>query len=216
MEIVKFENQDYIMNKYHMQDKPFNPFSRFIRNDEIFCDESGLSPQEIISGIIELDNRISEMPHPIRKAKAFEYVLKNTRLSCDSRDIFPAINMIDRPLNATIVAKWRKEVFSETIPEIEKERSFMEKNGIATIWPDFDHSVPNWDIVFELGFKGILENSEKARLENKNFTEEQNAFYDGIQITYSAIIVFLERLEMQAEKDKNITEVSTPLLFVSL
>ena len=203
MEIVKFENQDYIMNKYHMQDKPFNPFSRFIRNDEIFSDESGLSPQEIMSGIIELDNRISEMPHPIRKAKAFEYVLKNTRLSCDSRDIFPAINMIDRPLNATIVAKWRKEVFSKTIPEIEKERSFMEKNGIATIWPDFDHSVPNWDIVFELGFKGILENSEKARLENKNFTEEQNAFYDGIQITYSAIIVFLERLEMQAEKDKN-------------
>lgn len=204
MEYIKKVDYDYILNKYHIQDGNFNPYNRFIRNDIIFSVDTGLPAEKIKEEIKKQDAEIKEEMHPIRKARAFEYVLKNTRIACDTRDIFPVINIIDRPLNATIVSEWKNEVFGQMIPEIEKKRSFMERNGIATVWPDYDHSVPNWDVIFDLGFKGILENSEKLRAKKQNITDEQNAFYEGIKITYLAIIEFLGRLEAQALKDGNI------------
>nr|MBQ4318692.1 hypothetical protein [Clostridia bacterium] len=183
---------------------PKNALSnRFVRNDALFSKESGLPAEEIISGILKQDEALSSLSHPVRKAKAFEYILKNTRISCDSRDRFPSINMIDRPINATLIPKWNREVFGEIIPEVSKKRSFYESNGISTMWPDYDHSVPDWDRLFDLGFPGILDASEKARLSKENLTEEQTAFYDGIKITYDAIIMLLGRLEKQAENDSS-------------
>lgn len=199
MEYINNKDFNYIMNKYHDSSKPFNSFNRFIRRDEIFSDVTGMDGEKIKEEIICRDEKIKHMPHPVRKAKAFEYVLENTRISCDSRDIFPAINMIDRPLNSTIVNLWKKEVFGEIIPETEKKRAYLESAGIVTIWPDYDHSVPVWDRIFDLGFAGLLEESEKARSEKKLSTEE-TAFFDGIKITYAAIINFIGRLAELAEK----------------
>lgn len=176
---------------------------RFIRNDENFDHNTGMDPADILSGILRQDEDLQELPHPVRKARAFEYVLKNTRISCDKRDLFPSINMVDRPLNQTIVAAWRKEVFCEIIPDIEKKRARLENNGIVTIWPDYDHSVPVWDRIFDLGFAGILRESEEMRAKTESITKEQTAFFDGIQITYTAILHFIARLEVQAQKQSN-------------
>lgn len=203
MEYVKNTDYDYIMNKYHDQSKPFDSFRRFIRRDEIFDCSSGMDADEIVECINKQDAKTENLSHPVRKARAFEFVLKNTRISCNRCDIFPAINAIDRPLNKTIIDKWKKEVFSEIIPDVEKKRTFFTNNGSVTIWPDYDHGVPMWEKIFELGFKGLLDNSEKVRKEKTNLTEEQNAFYEGIKISYTAIIEFLERLQKQAKKDNN-------------
>lgn len=201
MEYIKNRDYEYIINKYHRQDQPFNPFVRFLRRDERFEQNSGLAPEEIFAGIREQDQSLTHLPHPIRKAKAFAYILENTRISCDPRDIFPSINMIDRPLNQTLIADWRREVFTEIIPEVEQKRAYFEKNGIATLWPDFDHSVPFWDRLFELGFSGILAESEATRATFDDLTEEQAAFFEGIRITYTAILAFIDRLSKQAECD---------------
>lgn len=203
MEYIHERDYTYIMNKYHDQGKPFNSFNRFIRNDGIFPENSGLAPEEITDGIQKQDAEISELPHPIRKAQAFAYVLENTRISCDKRDIFPAINMVDRPLQKTLIAQWRAEVFLQIIPEVEQKRVFMERNGIATCWPDYDHSTPYWDAVFAKGFSGILKASEEARHLHTDLSEEQQAFYDGVKITYEAILRFLARLERRAKQDGN-------------
>ncbi|MBQ8526712.1 MAG: hypothetical protein IJ460_08365 [Clostridia bacterium] len=210
MEYIKNTDYDYIMNKYHDQKEKSESFdsvhrgahifNRFIRHDEIFDESTGMLGDDIIDGIKKQDEQIKNLSHPVRKAKAFEYVLKNTRISCDKRDIFPGINMVDRPLNKTVVAEWKNEVFGTIIPDVEKKRAYMEDNGIATIWPDYDHSVPVWERVFALGFCGILEASEKMRAMRKNITENQEAFFDGIKITYTAILNFIERLHIQAEK----------------
>lgn len=203
MEYITAQDYHYIMNKYHRQDKPFDPHKRWIRQDDIFDEETGMQGDLLIAGILEQDQALVGLPRPVRKAKAFAFVLKNTRITCDKRDIFPAINAIDRPLNSSVVAAWRKEVFCEIIPEVETKRSHFEKSGIATIWPDYDHSVPVWDRIFALGFRGLLEESEKARNAYSNLTSEQTAFFDGVQITYTAILDFIKRLEQQAIKDEN-------------
>ena len=204
MEYIKKQDYDYIMNKYHDQAKPFNPHRRFIRRDEIFDETTGMDGDNIIAGILEQDARNKDLPHPVRKAMAFAYVLKNTRISCDKRDIFPAINMVDRPLNRTVIAAWKKEVFGRIIPEVEKKRAYMLDNGIATIRPDYDHSVPVWERILDLGFVGLLEESELARSQKADLAPEEAAFFEGIQITYTAILDLIHRLAAQAEKDSNV------------
>jgi len=201
MQYINQQSYEYIKNKYHDTKKPFDPHKRFIRHDEIFSSDSGMAPEDIIKGISENDALYAELPHPIRKAKALEYVLKNTRISCDERDIFPAINMIDRPISNTIVNAWKKEVFEETIPEIQTKRSQLERDGIVTIRPDYDHSVPVWDRLFSLGFIGILEESERIRKSKERNTEE-DVFFEGIKITYEAVLDFIDRLQAIATTQK--------------
>ena len=199
MEYIKDSDYAYIMNKYHDQSKPFNPHRRFIRNDTIFDCSTGMDGEAVIAGILEQDAQCKDLPHPVRKAKAFAYVLKNTRISCDKRDLFPAVNMIDRPLNRTLISAWRKEVFENIIPEVNQRCAWMLGTGAATLRPDYDHSVPVWERIFSLGFTGLLAESEKARAEKEDLTQEQIAFYDGIAITYTAILELIDRLQKQAE-----------------
>lgn len=198
MQYIRDCDYEYIRNKYHDASKPFDTFQRFIRRDEIFASETGMEGDAIIAGIVEEDAKITHLPHPVRKAKALAYVLANTRIACDRRDIFPAINMIDRPLNKTLIQAWRDEVFTQIIPEVGRRRDWLENDGIVTIWPDYDHSVPDWDRLFALGFPGILRESENARRANV-CTPEQDAFFEGVKITYEAILMILDRLAALAD-----------------
>ncbi len=186
MHYIKDSDYEYIINKYNKE--------RFARKDDVFSKKTGMDGDKIKEEILLRDKENAHLSHPVRKALAFDFILKNTRISCDSRDPFPAINMIDRPLNKTLVAEWSKEVFGGIVAEVEKKRRHLESSGITTIWPDYDHSVPVWERVFALGFSGLLEESEKARAE-RVLTEKENAFFEGIKITYTAIIDFVGRLE---------------------
>ena len=114
MEYIKKENRDYVLNKFHDTTKPFTGYERFrVRRDEIYSSDTGMDADSIKAGILRLDESIKDLPHSIRKAKAFEFVLKNTRISCDSRDRFPGLNMTDRPLHKALVNLWEKEVFDK-------------------------------------------------------------------------------------------------------
>jgi hypothetical protein len=193
MKYIAPQNYDYIISKY--------PQKRFARKDEAFSEGSGMSPEEIMTGIWENDKKYENLPHPVRKARALEYILMHTRISCDGRDIFPNINMIDRPLGKTLIGAWHKEVFEEIVPEINSRRRQLEKDGSVTIWSDYDHSVPVWERLFELGFAGILEESENMR-KGEELTDEEDAFFEGIKITYEAILSFIDRLYAVSETDK--------------
>jgi formate C-acetyltransferase len=194
MEYIKEQDLDYILNKFHDTHKPFTGFERFIiRRDEIFSKDTGMNPDSVVECVLRQDERLKDFPHPVRKAKAFELVLKNTRISCDARDRFPGLNMTDRPLHKTLVNAWRKEVFEEIIPEIGARRTQLEKDGIVTIWPDYDHSVPVWERVLSLGFAGLREECRLAHNAHP-WDEEGEAFFEGIEVTYTAIIDFIGRL----------------------
>ncbi len=214
MQYIGEKEYQYILNKYHDQSEPFDSFSRFMRNDALFSPETGLSPEAILERIKLQDMKDVDKPHPIRKANAFSFILENTRISCDNRDRFPGINMIDRPLNQTLIGTWKGEVFSEIVPEVEKKRAFLDEQGIVKIWPDFDHSVPVWDRIFTLGFTGLLQESEDKRREkayHKVLSEEEDAFYEGIRITYTAIVNFIGRLAALAEKTEGSARMAKAL-----
>ena len=205
MEYIKQEDYRYIMQKYADEPKSIVGRKRFVRQDRIFDESIGLDGDVIIQKIMEEDEKMSHLYHPIRKAKALEVVLKNTKISCDPRDIFPAINSLDRPLNKTIINKWKNEVFQEKISEIQKKMSDFTSSGLCTIWPDFDHSVPDFERLLTLGFSGIL--NEVIEKSNSNNDASKNDFYDVVKYSYRAFIYFLGRLESIA----SITEGSEKL-----
>ena len=64
MKYISNESYDYIMNKYHEQSKPFDPHKRFIRNDAIFSEKTGMSGDDILNGILENDKIYEALPHP--------------------------------------------------------------------------------------------------------------------------------------------------------
>ena len=198
MEYIKDRDYEYIKNKYHDTSKPYNSFARFVRHDEIFDESTGTEYTALKAEVMANDEKISHLSHHIRKATAFAHILKSTRISCDSRDRFPAINAVSRPLS-DMQGKWRKELFSEILPEIGAKRDALEKAGTVTIWPDFDHAVPLWDRIFALGFKGILDESEKARA-SKQWHEDEDAFFEGVKLCYEAIIILINRLADLADK----------------
>ena len=120
MQFIKAEDYDYIMKKYSDDPRPIPERSRFIRQDKIFNENTGLDGDLIISEIVDLDKRNEHLSHSVRKALALEFVLKNTRISCDPRDIFPAINALDRPLQKALISKWSEEIFGGVLADTRK------------------------------------------------------------------------------------------------
>ena len=62
MEYLLNEEYDYIMNKYHDQAKPFNPLRRFVRNDSIFDESTGLDAEHILNTIMVNDENYKHLP----------------------------------------------------------------------------------------------------------------------------------------------------------
>lgn len=168
MKYIKAEDYDYIINKYHDASKE-ETFSRFIANEKIFDESTGLSSKQIQAHIPVIEEKYANQPHCIIKARAFEYILDHTKISCDARDLFPAICSIDRTLQNTLISKWCQEVFSVKIPETIRKKEELESRGALQIYIDYDHSMPNWERLFERGIPGIIEDADifKAKLETK-------------------------------------------------
>ena len=61
----------------------------------------------------------------------------------------------------------------------------------------YDHVVPDWDSILTLGFTGLKKRAEEYRIEltekQKSLTEDQIAYFDGIEIEYAAIIRLIKR-----------------------
>ena len=125
MKYISDRDYNYIINKYHDTAKPFDTLKRFVRHDEIFDPATGLDGALLRDGVLALDAENTDQPHHVRKAMALRFVLENTRISCDSRDIFPAINAIDRPLTDTIIRTWRAEALEGMIPEMRVRKTLM-------------------------------------------------------------------------------------------
>ena len=151
MEYVKDRDYEYIMNKYHDASKK-ESFNRFFANEKIFDASTGLSVKEIEHNIPIIEKMYENRPHSIIKARAFEYILDNTRIACDERDMFPAICAMNRILQTTLINKWNKEVFEYKIPETTKKKEELQSRGALSIYIDYDHSAPNWLRLFQKGF----------------------------------------------------------------
>ena len=192
-----YNDKEFIESKYHKTSEPFDSFRRMAYHGWE-CDHStGLTDKELLTGLDDLASETAGLPHPVAKAKAIEYLLRNMRIDVNEHDWFPAFYSLNRLINKTTQNKWYNEIFTDTIPETKKNMDELNASGALSIWPDFDHVVPDWRSIMSLGFPGLRARAAKYKKiheENGTLTEEMAAHFDGIEITYKAVIDIIDRL----------------------
>ncbi len=191
------KDRPFLENKYHKIDEPFDPFQRMAYHGYAYDESTGKSDEEIIRSLQELEPELEALPHPVAKAKAVAYTLENTRIDVNEHDYFIGLYSLNRLPSHVNFGKWYNEVFSDVLPDVGKQMEKMCRSGAATIWPDFDHVVPDWDSILSLGFTGLLERVKKYRSKHESegtLDDEKAALFDGLILEYTGIVKLIERL----------------------
>ena len=167
------QDEEYLWNKFR---KP------------VFDPATGLDQETASKELLSF----AEMkePVPVIKAKSFEFLAKNLQIEVDPHDFFPAFacwKRVPRVMGA-LLGKFRGRI------SLQKEDlwGLLNSSGASCIWIDFDHSVPEWDEVFERGFPGLLRNAMQWREKHRadgTLDERMDAYFEGIRITYEAILL---------------------------
>ncbi len=200
-----------IENKYHKTNEPFDPYKRMAYHGYDFDKSTGKTDEEIIAGLRSLEKEISDLPHSVAKAKAIKYVLDNTRIDVNESDCFPGFWSVNRLAGDITLQKWWKELLENQLLEVGRLMDDMNKSGAVSIWPDFDHVIPDWDSILSLGFSGLRERAAKYReihKENGSLTSDMDAHFEGIDIEYSAIIDIINRLAALARCREGTSDIA--------
>ncbi len=163
--------------------------------------DSGLSSDELLKPTEEIYDRYKQDSVMIARAKAFEYVLKNARISVAEDDIF--YEKLDAGKIFSHLA-WREiEAFRKNdIPNEHAELYCADRHGAYTANHDFGHTSPNTARLFELGFGGLVERVRFERDKKETLTEKQKMFYFSCETSLCAITAYIKRLS-EAVADKN-------------
>lgn len=194
--LISDADRNYIENKYHDTKRPFDPFNRFYYHGYEYDASTGLDDEEMKKGLEALFVKTAHLPHTVAKAYGFQYVLDNMRIDVNEHDYFVGMYNWGRPLHETHILRWYDEVFDK-IPDIRSKMNDYIASGTADMWLDVDHVVPNWIDIMRLGFRGLLKRVGEYRTrheKNMSLNKEQRAFFDAMEIEYSAILRLIERL----------------------
>ncbi len=148
------------------------------------------------------------LSHPVIKAKCFGFVLENARLYLNSDDPFgitpEALKMkhlidtgahYEKILNS-LTGKWQAEL-GDALNRPE-DRDFVKATSsylFNEFYMDYNHSTPCWEDLHALGYSGILKRARAYRASFGNqLTKAQADYFDGIEITYEAILRFFDRV----------------------
>ena len=179
-------DREYLVNKFR---KPaFDP-------------STGKSNEEITAGFLELAERleVQSVPRPVIKARCFEYVCRNMRIDVDPHDYFPGFGPWDRRkrILRPLLDKWNREIDFGVNREINDIVNRRNAAGLHLLWKDFDHSVPDWDSLVNLGFPGLRARAAEYRKKHEvdgTLTPEAAAHFDAMEITVKALLDTLGRL----------------------
>ena len=164
----------------------------------VFDHATGVENSVLKEQIRAMAEELKDLPHPVVKGRCFEHVCRNMLIDVNPHDWFPGFgcyNRDDRPLSP-LNFRWAHEAKERFFPE--SNRLMEERNaaGLHLMWIDFDHSVPDWDAVFTLGFPGLRDRARRYRAEReKNGTLDaaSAAYFDGLEITINAVLECLGR-----------------------
>lgn len=195
--MISSTDRYFIERKYHDPEKEFNPFKRKAYHGAGHIESSGLDDGQLLQGLEQLAKETEGLPHPVARAKAIQYVLENERVYINEHDYFVGLYSLDRLANKTTFNKWRDQSLELRDPQLVACSDAFNKSGAVMIWTDYDHVIPDWQSLMELGFSGIRQRARSYRqkhIQEGTMTEEMSAFFDGIEIEYSAIIDLLDRM----------------------
>lgn len=200
------DDREKIENKYHKIDEEFNGFQRMAYHGYDYDETTGKTDKEIDAALSEISKASQNKPHPAVKAEMVAYILDNTRIDVNENDYFIGMYSWGRLADKYTVNTWYTDVEKKADERLDiVKRSELTNTGTAWIGLDFDHTVPDWESMTSLGFRGILNRAEKSYKELKKankLTEKQEIFFRAIETEYEAILRFIGRLYEYSCKQK--------------
>ena len=172
---------------------------------DFYRNAPGTPLPELLKELEELFQKDSGLPRHIAKARAFSLVCEKIQLKVSNGDCFPSFaSCLTRPLITTYITPWRRDIFDRFFTEEERQeiRAASDSRTIR-VGCDFEHSVPDWDAVLELGLSGLLERVKFYQQQNSGkFAEhpEYVIFYDAVIMEYNAALSLVDRLISEVEK----------------
>ena len=179
-----------------------------------FEPDSGIADRnELIGEAKRIMEEMKEANHTEVKAKIIEFVLDNTAIEVNPYDWFgfnycgwltqkKAFELnVGKPTLWFMCDQWEKEL-PKTKEYIEAAANIIE-TGTGEHYPDYDHSVPDWDSVIGLGFGGMLKRAEgfyNEHKENGTLNEDMEIYYEAVITSYKAIIRIMNRFYECAKK----------------
>lgn len=201
----RFDNERSTLNMY---DNPhFEPGSGLADTDAVVAEAKKL--YESLKG----------QHHAMVKAHEVAFLLDHAAIEVNPADWFgfnfcgwltrhrSGTEASFRPLSF-LNSTWLNELYENT-PDSFKEatqgnaRHSGGGDGALEYWPDYDHSVPDWDSIIGLGFPGLLARVKAAHQEKVTdgcITPEQEIYYTSVEMAYEALLRFCNRLLMCARK----------------
>ena len=161
---------------------------------------TGLGQKELLRRLEEIvaAGKASGESWRVTKAKLFAAEAMEQSIDASSLDWFPAIAIWDRitlPIWKVCKGDRAREVNAKMLsPDVVQEWRAGNAEGIWNMWQDFDHSVPDWRVLMQLGFPGL-----KARLEK--YAVKGDPFYDGLKIAMDAMLASIDRFIAQGRKN---------------
>ncbi|MEE1280346.1 MAG: pyruvate formate lyase family protein [Oscillospiraceae bacterium] len=213
--ILPEQDRAYIENKYHNTNESFNAFRHRQYHGYEYDSATGLSDNEINTGLAKLVKQLEGKSRYIIKARTVEYVLDNTRIDVNENDYFPGIYSWGRLIDAHTINPWHQQAYEETKEALGSNYiNDYSTTGTVNLHLDFDHTVPDYNSLMKLGFRGILARAQASydALNDKHeLSEEQKEFFAALTITYEAILRFIDRLynyslTKSSDKQKRISE----------
>ena len=191
-----FENS-YLKDKEALTEQ----YIKAWQNEEAFARNAALTEK-----VLALADQLKGEPHPIIKARCFAYLLENAPVYVNPDDWFgislEAAKMTPlcdvgcfyyRPLTA-LNGKWREELAPiMDRPEDAHFAKYARNHLLNEFYIDYNHSTPCWEDIFSLGLSGLLERARNYRKKHSPLSAEQAAYFDGIEISYTALIGLLRR-----------------------
>ncbi len=212
MKYICDADRKFIENKYHDTSKPFDPHQKFTYHGTVTEYSDGLDDVQMEAAVSKMHAEGVGRDRAIVKAEAFAFVLDNARIHVSDKDYFPCIYNWGRPLDKPMIIKWIDELF-ESIDGLNEQVQDYRESGVADMWLDTCHVVPDWQDILALGFTGMLERVRFYHENSGDLTAKQDAFFTSIEIEYEAILRLIDRMIEYAENHKN---EKTPLTLNAL
>ena len=212
MKYISDVDKEFIENKYHDTSKPFDPHQKFTYHGIIEEYSDGLDDEQMRAEIDRFYRESNGKDRALVKAKAFAFVLDNAKVSVSDKDYFPCLYNWGRPLDKPLIIKWIDELF-EGIDGLNEQIEDWRAAGVADMWLDTCHVVPDWQDILSLGLTGMLERVRYYHGNSGELTKNQDAFFTSIEIEYEAILRLIDKIISYANEHKS---EKTPLIVSAL
>ncbi len=126
-------------------------------------------------------------------ARCFDFLVDHVQIGFSRFDCFPAISAWDRHRRPMSAVLWghAADVDAKYSPRLRDKVAAVRRERRGQVLKDFDHSAPDWDDIFRIGFPGM-----KARVDA---IDKDTPFIRAEKRTAAAILRFLDRLLAQAK-----------------